>query len=52
MINELVIILSDKQQAELISRAQDANYDDDLEFLQVHLNSWLSDSNRLSHHEK
>ena len=29
-----------------------AGYDDDLEFLQLHLNSWLQDSNRLEHNEK
>jgi len=52
MINELIIILSDKQQAELIKRAEAAGYDDDLAFLQLHLDGWLNDSNRLEYTEK
>lgn len=41
MINELIIILTDKQQAELTKRAEKAGYQDDLEYLQLHLDSWL-----------
>ena len=41
MINELIINLSDKQQQELIKRANQENYDDDLAYLQLHLNEWL-----------
>lgn len=41
MINELIILLSDKQQAELIRKAKEANMDDDLAYLQLHLNEWL-----------
>lgn len=52
MINELIIVLSEKQQKELISRATKAGYDDDLEYLQKHIFDWLSDSNRLEHTEK
>ena len=52
MINELIIILSDKQQKELIARTEAAGMDDDLAFLQLHLNDWLNDSNRLEHTEK
>ncbi len=52
MINELIILLSDKQQQELIKRANQANYEDDLEYLQLHLNEWLKDGNRLEHCEK
>ena len=52
MINELIIVLSDKQQAELIKRSEAAGYDDDLEFLQRHLDLWLGDSARYTHNEK
>lgn len=52
MINELIILLSDKQQKELIKRAKAAGYDDDLAYLQLHLNEWLSDGVRLEHTEK
>lgn len=65
MINELIILLSDKQQAELIKRAEKAGYDDDLAYLQLHLDKWLksnsvaealakgvSEAKRLTHTEK
>lgn len=52
MINELIIVLSDKQQQELIKRANQASYDDDLEYLQKHIFEWLNDKNRLTHKEK
>lgn len=60
MINQLIIILTDKQQAELIKRAEKAGYDDDLEYLQIHLSDWLKDNSniaealakRLAHTEK
>lgn len=42
MINELIILLSDKQQKELIKRAEKAGYDDDLQYLQLRLNEWLN----------
>jgi hypothetical protein len=41
MVNELIILLSDQQQQELIKRANQANYDDDLSYLQLQLNNWL-----------
>ena len=52
MVNELIILLTDKQQAELIKRSEAEGVDDDLAFLQSHLNKWLNDSNRLEHTEK
>ena len=42
MINELIILLTDKQQASLIEKAKANGYDDDLSYLQLHLNEWLS----------
>ena len=47
MINQLIIILTDKQQAELIKRAEAENYDDDLEYLQLHLNDWLKETKEM-----
>lgn len=41
-ISELIILLSDKQQKELIKRAEKAGYDDDLQYLQLRLNEWLN----------
>jgi len=52
MVNELIILLTDKQQAELIKRSEAAGVDDDHNFFQMHVNSWLDDSNRLEHTEK
>ena len=40
-INELFVLLSDKQQKELCKRAELAGYDDDLAFLQLNINQWL-----------
>ena len=53
MINELIIILSDQQQAALIEKAKAAGYDDDLSWLQIKIDEILKDdSARLSHKEK
>lgn len=43
MINELIVLLSDKQQQTLIKRARQASYEDDLEYLHLHLSEWLED---------
>lgn len=59
-MKERIIILSDKQEAELIRRADALGFDD-CDFLQLHLNKWLktdsiekalTDGLRLNHTEK
>lgn len=54
MVNELIILLSDQQQAELIKKAQAVGEDDDLRYLQLHISDWLSgsDEKRWEHKEK
>lgn len=53
MINELIILLTDKQQAELLKRSEAAGSICDLDYLQSHLNEWLQDdSKRMEHKEK
>lgn len=52
MINELIIILSDKQQAELIKRSLAADNDDDHNYLQSHINEWLKPERDREHSEK
>ena len=53
MISEFIVILNEKQTNTLIKRAMDANYINDLDYLQEHLNKWLEDdSKRLNHTEK
>jgi len=43
MLREYIIILSDKQDKILVKRANDAGYDDDMIYLQEHINNWLND---------
>ena len=51
-INELVILLSDKQQALLIEKAEAAGYQCDLEYLQLRIDEMLKDDTaRLTHTE-
>ena len=58
MINELIIILTDQQQAELIKRMKadneflDENVDDDMWYLQNHINIWLKLDRDREHTEK
>ena len=53
MVNELIILLSDKQQASLIEKAKANGYDDDLSYLQLKIDEILKDdSARLDHCEK
>jgi len=59
-IREYIIILTDQQDKELVRRSEAEGYDDDLEYLQLHLDSWLKSDDdigkalaaRLSHTEK
>ena len=44
MVNELIILLSDKQQASLIEKAKANGYDDDLSYLQLKINEMLNDN--------
>lgn len=48
MINELIILLSDKQQQELIKRANQASYEDDLAYLQEHISEWLKNDDEIA----
>ena len=44
MVNELIILLSDKQQASLIEKAKANGYDDDLAYLQLKIDEMLNDN--------
>jgi len=52
MISELIIILTDQQQAILIEKATAAGNDDDHAYLQEHISEWLKPERDKSHCEK
>jgi len=52
MIREYIVLLTDQQDKELVKRAEDEGYDDDLEYLQLHLDSWLKPERGKEHTEK
>jgi len=49
---EYIIPLNDKRSKELVKRSELVGIDNELQFLQDHIENWLDDSNRLTHKEK